>query len=380
MLLIGAGLFVRSFLKLQSTPPGYNPAGVITFRVGLPPTQFTDTEEIRRFFDTLTPLLAEVPGVLAAGSTAMLPGDGNNTNAILIEGRPAPRTIKEADEATSHRVSHGYFAAMRIPLIRGRLFTAEDTRDKPPVALIDQRLAQRLFPDEDPIGRRVTMDMPGSGEKGPQWLTIVGVVGNVPQRLDRAYDRGGIYRAHEQLEYNFVSYAVRVAGDPATYGPALQQAVIQVRPDIPIYNVQTMRQLHDRTYWDRKFFGQVFSAFGLGALFLAALGVYGVMAYSVTQRTPEIGMRMALGATERDVVRLVGRQGLMMIALGLGLGLLAALGLTRFMAVLLFGVSLSDPATYFVLTTVLALVGLLACWLPARRATRINPLDAIRHE
>lgn len=380
VLLIGAGLFVRSFLKLQSTPPGYDPNGIITFRVGMPPTQFTDREEIRRFFDALTPRLAEVPGVLAVGSTAMLPGDGNNSNAVLIEGRPMPRSIKDSDQATSHTVSHGYFAAMRIPLLKGRLFTAEDVRDKPPVALIDQRFAERLFPGEDPIGRRVTMDVFGTNENGPQWLTIVGIVGNVPQRLDRAYDRGGIYRAHEQLDYNFVSYAARVEGDPTTYAPALQQAVLQVRPDIPIYNVQTMRQLHERTYWDRKFFGQVFSAFGLGALFLAALGVYGVMAYSVTQRTPEIGVRMALGASEDDVLRLVGRQGLVLIALGLGLGLVAALGLTRFMAVLLFGVSPSDPPTYFVLTAVLASVGLLACWLPARRAARINPLDAIRHE
>lgn len=379
VLLIGAGLFVRSFLKLQSTPPGYDPNGVITFRVGMPPTQFTDKEEIRRFFDALTPRLAEIPGVLAVGSTAMLPGDGNNSNAILIEGRPVPRSIKESDQATSHTVSHGYFAAMRIPLLRGRLFTADDTRDKPPVALIDQRFAERLFPGEDPIGRRVTMDVFGTNENGPQWLTIVGVVGNVPQRLDRAYDRGGIYRASTQIDYNFVSFAVRVEGDPTTYGPNLQQAVLAVRPDIPIYNVQTMRQLHERTYWDRKFFGQIFSAFGLGALFLAALGVYGVMAYSVTQRTPEIGVRMALGASEHNVLRLVGGQGLVLITLGLGIGFVAALGLTRFMAVLLFGLSPNDPPTYFVLTTVLAAVGLLACWLPARRAARINPLEAIRH-
>jgi putative ABC transport system permease protein len=380
VLLIGAGLFVRSFLKLQSTPPGYDPNGVISFRVGMPPTQFTDKEEIRRFFSELTPRLEEVPGVIAVGSTAMLPGDGNNSNLVLIEGHAVPRNSQEAIKATSHAVSRGYFSAMRIPLLRGRLFTADDTRDTTPVVVIDQRFAERLFPGEEPISRRLTLDVFGNDEGGPVWHTIVGVVGNVPQRLDRAYDRGGLYRAYDQLDYNFVSYAARVQGDPATYGPALQAAVLKVRSDIPIYNVQTMQRLYDNTYWHWKFFGQVFSAFGLGALFLSALGVYGVMAYSVTQRTPEIGVRMALGASERDVLRLVGGQGLMLVTIGLTLGLIAALGLTRFMAVLLFGVSPSDPPTYFTLTTVLALVGLLACWLPARRAARINPLDAIRHE
>jgi len=318
--------------------------------------------------------------VIAVGSTAMLPGDGNNSNLVLIEGHAVPRNSQESVKATSHAVSRGYFSAMRIPLLRGRLFTADDTRDTTPVVVIDQRFAERLFPGEEPIGRRLTLDVFGNGEGGPVWHTIVGVVGNVPQRLDRAYDRGGLYRAYDQLDYNFVSYAARVQGDPATYGPALQAAVLKVRSDIPIYNVQTMQRLYDNTYWHWKFFGQVFSAFGLGALFLSALGVYGVMAYSVTQRTPEIGVRMALGASERDVLRLVGGQGLMLVTIGLTLGLIAALGLTRFMAVLLFGVSPSDPPTYFTLTTVLALVGLLACWLPARRAARINPLDAIRHE
>lgn len=384
VLLIGAGLFVRSFLKLQSAAPGFDPEGVITFRVGLPPTQFKDKAQIQQFFDQLTPKLAQLPGVVAAGATSMLPGSGNNRNSFLIEGRPQSKTVGESDSATQHIVSPGYLAAMRVPLIRGRMFGPQDRRDTPLVALVDQKFAERWFPGEDPIGKRITQDNVTLGTEprpeGQRWSTIIGVIGNVPQQLDQPYERGSFYHCFEQFEANFMNYAVRVTGDPATYGPAMQRAVSSVMPDIPIYNVHTMSYLHRLAYWERRFFGQVFSAFGLGALFLASLGVYGVMAYSVTQRTPEIGVRMALGATEDDVLRLVGRQGLWLVGLGLGLGLVSALGVTRFMASLLYAISPSDPPTYFFLTLVLAVVGLLACWLPAKKATRVDPLIALRAE
>jgi putative ABC transport system permease protein len=379
VLLIGAGLFVRSFLKLQSTPPGYDPEGVLTFRVGLPPTQYEDKAVIRRFFHDASARLEEVPGVQSVGATALLPGDGNNSNAVLIEGHQPPRSISESVQVTSHYISRGYLSTLSIPLLRGRQFSTEDTADSPKVALIDQRFAERMFPDEDPIGRRLTFDaFNPSGEF--TWYTIIGIVGNVPQQLDRPYERGAVYRAQEQHDLNFMSYAVRVRGDPASFGPAMQAAILAANPDIPIYNVRTLQNVYDVAYWTRRFFSQVFGVFGLGSLFLAALGVYSVMAYNVTQRTPEIGVRMALGATTGDVLRLVSRQGLILVGSGLVIGLVAALTLTRFMAALLYEISPSDPPTYFVLTTVLALVGLLASYLPARRATRVDPLTALRAE
>jgi putative ABC transport system permease protein len=378
VLLIGAGLFVRSFLKLRDAPPGYDPEGVITFRVGLPPTQFKDREVINRFFDRLTVRLGEMPGVEAVGAVSMLPGNGNNNNVFIVEGRPVPKSIQEADLATHRNISAGYLRAMRIPVLRGRGFGPDDVRGRPRVILIDQAFADRWFPGEDPIGRRLSFDL--RADQPREWHTIVGIIGNVPQQLDRPYERGGYYQPFEQAEANFINYAVRVSGDPATYGPALQRAVSDVMPDIPIYNVFTMSYLHRLAYWERRFFGQVFGAFGLGALFLASLGVYGVMAYSVTQRTPEIGVRMALGATEGDVLRLVGRQGLWLVGLGLGLGLVSALGVSRFMGSLLYAISPTDPPTYFFFTLVLGFVGLLACWLPARRATRVNPIEALRTE
>lgn len=379
VLLIAAGLFVRSFLKLNSVHPGFDPRGVITFRVGLPPTQYQDKAQIRRFFEQLEPALAALPGVEAVGSTQMLPGDGDNRNVFLIEGQPEPATINTASRATVRTVSPGYFAAMRLPLIRGRSFTADDRPDTPAVALVDEQFAARWFPGVDPLGRRFLLGLPAKDETR-HWIQIVGIVGNVPQKLDLPYERGGIYLAHAQNDLNFVNYAVRVQGDPATYGPALAQAVLSVQSDIPIYNVETMERLHQLAYWERRFFSQIFGAFGLGALFLAALGVYGVMSYAVQQRTSEIGVRLALGATEGEVVRLVGRQGAWLVALGMGVGVVSALGLTRLMAGLLYGISPGDPPTYFALTLVLAATGLVACVLPVRRAAKTDPMTALRTE
>lgn len=376
VLLICAGLFVRSFLKLQATPSGYDANGVITFRVGLPLNQFKDKAEVRRFFEQVQQRVTEVPGVLSAAVTSMLPSMGNNSNAFVREGDPFPRTVAETMQTTARMVSASYFTTMRIPLLRGRDFAPTDTRESPRVVVVDQQFVDRWFDGQDPIGKRIRYGFQAS-DTAP-WMTIIGVVGNVPQQLDRPYERGSIYELAEQGDFNFASFAVRVQGDPATFGPALQRAVLTVRPDIPIYNVMTMSRIEALAYWERKFFGQVFSAFGLGALFLAALGVYSVMTYNVTQRTQELGVRMALGASPGDVLRLVSRQGFTLVGLGLVIGVTAALGVTRFLGAVLYGVSPSDPPTYFVLTSVLAVVGLLACWLPAHRATRVAPMAALR--
>lgn len=377
VLLIAAGLFVRSFLKLNAVHPGFEPRGVITFRVGLPPTQYQDKAQIRRFFEQLEPVLAALPGVKAVGSTTMLPGDGDNRNVFLLEGQPEPATINTAPRATVHTVSAGYLEAMRIRLVRGRSFTGDDRPDSPAVALVDEQFAARWLPGVDPIGRRFLLGLPDKDETR-HWIQIVGIVGNVPQKIDLPYERGGIYLAHSQNDQNFVNYAVRVQGDPSTYGPALAKAVLSVQSDIPIYNVETMARLHALAYWERRFFSQIFGAFGLGALFLAALGVYGVMSYAVQQRTSEIGVRLALGATEGEVIRLIGKQGAWLVTLGMGVGVVSALGVTRLMASLLYVISPSDPPTYFALTLVLAATGLVACILPVRRAAKTDPMVALR--
>jgi putative ABC transport system permease protein len=203
-------------------------------------------------------------------------------------------------------------------------------------------------------------------------------VGTVPQCIGTDSPKFGVYSPVAQTHLNFLSYVIRVKGDPGSYQAAIQRTVTSVMPDILIYNVQTKEKGLANSYWQKKFFSRIFSSYGLVALFLASLGIYGVMAYSVTQRTQEIGVRMALGAQPSDVLRLVGRQGLKLVGFGMGLGLAAALGLTRFMAGFLYGVSPSDPPTYFALSGILALVALVACWLPARRAALVDPMIALR--
>lgn len=375
LLLIGAGLMVRSYLKIQNADLGFDPRNLLTFRVGLPPTQFTDKAQVRRFFSQLTPALAAIPGVEAAGAASMLPSNGIGLNAFSIEGRPRPPTLGEHPFAVAREITPGYLQTLRIPLLRGRDISVTDTIDQPRVLLVDQAFIDRWFPGEEVLGRRLNF---GDHDTPEDWATIVGVVGTVPQRLEANVPGFNVYSAVDQQTNYFLTYAIRVQGDPLSYATAAQRAVISVLPGIPIYTVQTMERSLLMSYWHRKFFGRVFASYGLVALFLASLGIYGVMTYTVSQRTQELGVRMALGAQPQDVLRLVGRQGLWLVGTGLGIGLIAALALTRLMSSFLYGVSPSDPPTYFVLSFVLAAIGLLACWLPARRATRIAPMASLR--
>jgi putative ABC transport system permease protein len=377
VLLIGAGLMVRSFLKLQSADYGVVPRGVLTFRVGLPPTQFKDQVANRRFFTQLLERLSTMPGVEAVGATTMIPGSGMNINAFAIAGRERPKSLLESPYAVNRSILPGYFRALGIPLLSGRDFTLDDVIGKPKVVIVDQSFVEKWFPGQDPIGQRINN---GEYDKADDWLTIIGVVGTVPQRLGGNAPTFGFYAPALQDDLNFITFTLRTKGDPASFAQPAQQVVLSLQKDIPIYNVQTLEKSLANAYWDKKFFSQIFGAFGIGALFLASLGIYGVMAYSVTQRTQEIGVRMALGAQPADVLRMVNRHGMTLVAVGMGVGLVSALGLTRLMGGLLYGVSPSDPPTYFSLSTVLAIVGVVACWLPARRATRVDPVVALRAE
>lgn len=377
LLLIGAGLMIRSYLRMQGADTGFDPKGVLTFRLGLPQTQFKDREVVRNFFNQLDARLEQVPGVEAAAAASVLPRNGLETRAFAIEGQPRPKSRQESPFGVYHYVSPGYPAALSIPLLQGRFFNAGDRAGSPKVVVIDRAFAEKWFADKEPIGQRINF---GNYDRAEDWATIVGIIGTVPQRLEEESPKFNFYAPAAQQDFNFVNYVVRVKGDPTTFVPQIQAAILSLQADIPIYNVLTMEQSLAQANWDRKFFGQLFSTFGASALFLAALGIYGVMAFTVTQRTAEIGIRMALGAQRGDVLRLIGRQGFRLVALGLAIGLVAAFGLTRFMANFLYGVSPSDPLTYTTLSLTLALVGLVACWLPARRATKVDPMIALRAE
>jgi putative ABC transport system permease protein len=379
VLLVIAGLMTRSFLHLQNADPGLDPRGVFTFRVGIPPTIEKDEKVVRKFFDTAEQRLRETPGVESVGFISYLPLNNNNNNSsFAFEGRPEP-TPGNRPFATIRTASPGVFPTLRIPLRRGRLIDDRDRADTPLVMLVDETFVRKFFPNEDPIGRRISFGDPSDGEKR-KWLTIVGIVGDVVQRPAARIVEPSVWCAAAQAHDNFMNGVLRVQGDPAGYARAAQDAVLAARGDIPIYNPLPLTKVASDAMWSQRFFGGLFASFAALALFLASLGIYGVMAYSVSQRTQEIGVRMALGAEPRAVVAMMLRQGLRLVALGLGLGFIGAWIVAHFLASLLHGIEPHDPPTFAAVPLLLAVVALAACWLPSRRATRIDPMVALRAE
>jgi len=383
VLLVGAGLMMRSFLNLNRVAPGFDAHGVFTFRVGFPPAMTEDNDVLRRFFHDLTARLAALPGVESASATSALPGIGaGGFSGILIEGQPEPKSFADTTSALWRTVTPRYFDTLRIPRRSGRLFTDDDDEKHPLVAVVDEAFARKFFPDQNPLGRRfrfLEKEKPG----GPaRWLEIVGVSGSARRWLDRDQPTTTFYTPLAQNPANFMTVALRVRGDPANYAAASRAAVLAVNKDMPIYWAQPFERAIERadTIWIRRFFGWLFAAFAGLALLLASIGIYGVMAYSVAQRTQEIGVRMALGAQARDVIGMVIGQGLRLVALGLAAGFVAAYFTAQLLAGNLYGVSPHDPPTFAAVPALLAFVALLACYLPSRRATRIDPIVALRSE
>ncbi|MEY2880741.1 MAG: hypothetical protein RLZZ15_3121 [Verrucomicrobiota bacterium] len=379
VLLVVAGLMTRSFLHLQHTDPGIDPRGVFTFRTGIPPVIEKDPKVALKFFETAEQRLRALPGVESVGWMSYLPvTNGSNNSTFAIEGRPEPGP-GDRPSTLVRSASPGVFPTLRIPLLRGRLFDERDRDGAPLVAVVSEVFAKKFFPNEDPIGRRLSFGGPEDGEKR-KWLTIVGLVGEVLQRPESRKPVPALWGPVAQDSNNFLSAVMRVQGDPATYQRAAQDAVMAARADIPIYQPMTMTKVASDTMWVQRFFGGLFASFAALALFLAALGIYGVMAYAVAQRTQEIGVRMALGAEPGSVVAMMLRQGLRLVGLGLALGFVSAWFAAQLLGSLLHGVSPHDPPTFALVPLLLAAVALFACWLPSRRATRIDPIEALRAE
>jgi putative ABC transport system permease protein len=379
VLLVGAGLTLRSFLKLQGTEFGVDPSHILTFRVGLPPTQFKK-EDAGRFFAALMPRMASIPGVESCAATSSLAASGNvGVSALILGGEPEPRQLQNARMAHSLSITPGYLETCHIRLMRGRDFTVGDNKDGQRVVLIDDLGARKWFPNSDPIGHQLAL-LEKLGDP-PKWATIVGVVHNVIyDRLTERRDFPCVYVAQYQNPDWFMSVMLRTKTDPAAFANLARAAVLAVNTEIPIYKVKTMDQVVLESFWDRRFFGTLFTVFAGLALFLAAIGLYGVMAYSVRQRTQEIGVRMALGAQTGDVLRLVTGHGIRLIVLGLLIGVVFAFFLTKLLQGNLEGVSVHDPLSFGVVSGVLLIVGLLACYLPARTATQLDPVEALRYE
>jgi len=378
VLLVGAGLLIKTFWKLRSVEPGFNPDHLITMRVELPEARYEDVASQTRFRKQVLAGMNSLPRVQAA-MISELPLSGYSLNHdFLIDGRPP---IAPGDEPSleTRSVLGDYFKVMQIPLQRGRDFDPQDFDDKAPrVGLANETLVRQFFQNEDPLGKRIRW------ARNPQveWITIVGVVGDVKHFGLDLPEQPALYTPYTQINpwKRWMSFAARTQGDAASTVQALKQEIWKVDSQLPVTRVETMSEVTASSFAARRFNMSLLSLFAGLALVLAAIGIYGVMSNAVTQRTQEIGIRLALGARAIDVLKLIIRNGMTLVVIGVALGLAGAFALTRLMATLLFGVTPTDGLTIGVVSVVLIGVALLACFIPARRATKVDPLVALRYE
>jgi putative ABC transport system permease protein len=382
VLLIGAGLLIRSFARLREVNPGFDSRNVLTAMIALPQNRYPDDAHRRQFYTQALGEIQRLPGVVSAGTITPLPLTGMGwQNDYRIEGRPVP-AAGEFPNTDMHYVSPSYLDTMRIPLQRGRQFSEADGENSLPVVLVNQTFAQRWFPNEDALGKRVRLcgSCEGRDMKRFPWYTIVGVVSDVRQYGLDAQPKTEVYVSYLQAPRGFTFFVVRTAGDPMALADSLRAGIQRVDKDQPVFGVRSMEQLVDRSLSVKKASMFLLAVFATVALLLAAIGIYGVISYTVGQRTQEIGIRMALGARRVDVLKMVVGQGFSIAAIGLGVGLMLALALTRLIRSLLFEVRATDPVTFIGLLVVLGSVALLACVIPAQRATRVEPVTALRYE
>jgi putative ABC transport system permease protein len=395
VLLIGAGLMIRSFYRLQNVNPGFSYEHLTSFNMTLPEKKYTNEEQRGEFFRRLVENIRSLPGVETAAAASGLPlGNNGWQTSFLVDGRPVPpRSETPLMEACT--VTPDYFRAMNIPLLRGRYFTTQDNRSflagrdlskldegdrliaGVNVIIVDEEFAKRYWPNEDAVGKRIKL---GNEATSPV-LDVIGVVGRVKMDgLNQDSHRVQGYFAFAQMPVPGMGVIIKAAGDPTQLVASARSQVAAIDPDQPIYGIRTMNEIRADSVAPERLNLTLLSLFAGIALVLAIVGIYGVMSYSVTQRTHEIGIRIAIGAQPRDVFRMIVGQGMMLALIGIGIGLIGAFALTRLMATMLFGVRPTDPATFAVIAVLLTGVALVACFVPGRRATKVDPIESLRYE
>ncbi len=380
VLMIGAGLLLRSYAALQATTLGFDRAQVLSFRLSLPQLKYDSPDKRRNFYASLFDRIKAVPGVETAGSGQGIPFSGWNVQAYLsMDGQP-PRPRGQELDAHYQRITPDFFPALGIPILKGRGMSAADRDTANPVAVINETLARQAFPGEDPIGKRIKR---GAATDPEPWFTVIGVARDFRHyRLPRPMGPA-MYLAFNEVPGYTQTVVVRTAAsvsDPMSLAPRMLGILKELDAEIPAYEMQTLAQAMDRSLWRQRLQGQVIGLFAALGMILAAIGIYGVISYGVAQRTREVGVRMALGASRSEVVGLVLRQGMLLVGIGLVLGLIAGFGVSRALTNLLYGIGPTDLVSFVGVPLVLGVVALLASWLPARRASRVDPLIAMRSD
>ncbi|HKP86634.1 MAG TPA: ABC transporter permease, partial [Blastocatellia bacterium] len=378
MLLIGAGLMIKSFVRLQGVSPGFDPENILTLQTSLPGSKYQETGKTLAFYKQLLNKVESLPGVQSAGIAFSLPPNLLEvSDNYAVEEHPTPPG--ESDPiAPVNFVSTNFFKAMGVPLLSGRFFTDADNADSPDVVIISEAMAKRYFGNESPIGKRFKQG--GLDRTGNPWMEIVGVVGDVKYSGLDSKPEPAFYLPHLQATLRSMYMVVRTSSNPMSLAPAIRQEVWALDKDQPVARVRTMEELLSRSVSQPRFRTLLIGVFAGVALLLAAVGIYGVISYSVTQRTHEFGIRMALGARQGNVLKMVVGEGMKLALIGTAIGLAASYFATRVLSSLLFGVSATDPLTFAGISLLLTAVVFVASYVPARRATKVDPMVALRYE
>ena len=377
VLLAGAGLLLRSFAEVLKVDPGFRPEGVLTMSVSLPDAKYTQEQQVREFYHNLLGRVQSLPGVEAAGAINLLPLGGQNSSGTTTIDTQSVRPEDRTPEVDYRGVTPDYFKAMGISLLRGRFFDDGDSNTAPRVAIVDETMAQTYWPNQDAIGKRIHF---GGVKSTMPWMTVVGVVKHVHYRTLEARSRTEFYWPQDQNPSGTMSVVVRASGNPMSLAPTIEKEVSSLDPELPVFQVRSMTEVMGESVARRRLALILLAVFAGLALLLASIGIYGVTSYSVNQRQPEIGLRMALGARRIQVLQLVLKQGMLLTAAGLGIGLVTALVATRLMGSLLFAVRPADPLALGGAILLLMLVALLAILIPAGKATRVDPAVTLRYE